>query len=124
MKVLLDMNLSPDWIPVLAEASISALHWSSVGHVSAPDPEIMEYAGLHGYVVLTHDLDFGILLGFARLSKPSVVQIRLRDTYPYVIGSQVIASLLLMKAELEAGALVTVGPQRARIRMLPFASLE
>jgi predicted nuclease of predicted toxin-antitoxin system len=124
MKMLLDMNLSADWIPLLAEASIEAIHWSSIGHASAPDSEIMEYARQYGHIVLTHDLDFGILLGFARLAKPSVVQIRLKDVYPYVIGSQVVEALRLAKDDLDAGALVTVGPQRTRVRTLPFASLE
>lgn len=118
------MNLSADWIPLLADDSIEATHWLSIGHASAPDSEIMDYARQQGYAVLTHDLDFGILLGFARLSKPSVVQIRLKDVYPYVIGSQVVDALRLTKDELDAGALVTVGPQRTRIRTLPFASLE
>jgi predicted nuclease of predicted toxin-antitoxin system len=35
MKVLVDMNLSPRWVPLMAAAQIEAVHWSSVGPVQA-----------------------------------------------------------------------------------------
>ena len=44
MKLLIDMNLSPRWVEVLAEAGIEAVHWSMVGAKSAPDIEIMAFA--------------------------------------------------------------------------------
>jgi predicted nuclease of predicted toxin-antitoxin system len=31
MKVLLDMNLSPDWVGFLAVAGIESVHWSAIG---------------------------------------------------------------------------------------------
>ena len=58
MKLLVDMNLSPRWIHFLAASQIEAMHWSTVGPVKATDTEIMTYARDHGFVVLTHDLDF------------------------------------------------------------------
>jgi len=124
MKLLLDMNLSADWLPQLAEAHMSAVHWSSVGHATARDAAIMEYAIQNEYVVLTHDLDFGILLAQRRMRKPSVVQIRMRDVYPYIIGTQVVEALQRTASALEADALVTIGPQRTRVRVLPFPSVE
>jgi len=59
MKLLIDMNLSPKWVSVLKEAGFEAAHWSSIGRPDAPDYEILEYARSNGYVVFTHDLDFG-----------------------------------------------------------------
>jgi len=44
MKLLIDMNLSPAWVPVLKEAGHEALHWSTVGSPSAPDHEILAQA--------------------------------------------------------------------------------
>jgi hypothetical protein len=55
MKLLVDMNLSPRWVGVLAGAGITAAHWSTLGVKNAPDSEIMAYAAANGYVVLTHD---------------------------------------------------------------------
>jgi predicted nuclease of predicted toxin-antitoxin system len=31
MKLLVDMNLSPRWVNLLAEAGIDAVHWSALG---------------------------------------------------------------------------------------------
>lgn len=44
MKLLIDMNLSPDWVSTLDEAGFEAAHWSDLGAVDATDKEIMTYA--------------------------------------------------------------------------------
>lgn len=80
----------------------------------------MAYARMNGYVVLTHDLDFGAILAATHGEKPSVVQIRAEDVSPDVIGKQVIVALRQMAFELEAGALLTVDPNRTRLRVLPL----
>jgi predicted nuclease of predicted toxin-antitoxin system len=41
VKLLVDMNLSPDWTARLAAAGIEAVHWASVGHPTASDEEIL-----------------------------------------------------------------------------------
>ncbi|HWR88308.1 MAG TPA: DUF5615 family PIN-like protein [Acidiferrobacterales bacterium] len=120
MKLLVDMNLSPRWIGVLVDVGIEAAHWSTLGASSAPDSEIMAYAKAHDYVVLTHDLDFGAILAATHGEKPSVVQIRADDVSPDVIGTQVVAALRQMASELEEGALLTVDPNRTRLRVLPL----
>jgi predicted nuclease of predicted toxin-antitoxin system len=51
-------------------------------------------------------------------TKPSVVQIRADDIGPEVIGRQVIEALRELTAELQRGALVTIDPGRARLRLL------
>ena len=120
MKLLVDMNLSPRWIGLLVDAGIEAAHWSTLGENNAPDSEIMAYANANDYVVLTHDLDFSAILAATHGNKPSVVQIRAEDVSPDVIGLQVIAALRQMASELEDGALLTVDPNRTRMRLLPF----
>ena len=52
--------------------------------------------------------------------KPSVVQIRADDASPDAIGQQVIVALRQMAHELEEGALLTVDPNRTRMRLLPL----
>jgi predicted nuclease of predicted toxin-antitoxin system len=120
MKLIVDMNLSPRWAGWLVNAGIEATHWSELGANNAPDSEIMTYASLNDYVVLTHDLDFSAILAATHGKKPSVVQIRADDVSPDVIGLQVIAALGQMVSELEAGALLTVDPNRTRMRLLPL----
>lgn len=122
MKLLVDMNLSPRWIDVLAEEGIEAAHWSKLGANNALDSEIMAYATTHDYVVLTHDLDFGAILAATHGEKPSVVQIRAGDISPDVTSKQVIAALHQMATELEEGALLTIDSNRTRLRLLPLQS--
>ncbi len=59
MKILIDMNLSPMWVPFLAAHGVEAVHWSSVGTITAPDTEILAYAAAHAFVIFTHDLILG-----------------------------------------------------------------
>jgi len=120
MKLLVDMNLSPRWVNILADAGIEAVHWSALGAVNALDSEIMAFAKAKGYVVLTHDLDFSAILAATQGNKPSVVQIRSEDVSPDVIGRSVIGALQQMTVELEEGALLTVDPNRTRLRVLPL----
>lgn len=124
MKLLIEMNLSPRWVSILVDAGFEAAHWSTLGRSNAPDAEIMAFAKANGYVVLTHDLDFGAILAATHGEKPSVVQIRSEDVSPDVIGKPVIAALRQMTAELEEGALLTLDPNRPRLRVLPLPSRE
>jgi predicted nuclease of predicted toxin-antitoxin system len=59
MRVLVDVNLSPAWVAAFASHGIEAVHWTTIGDPRAPDEAIMQYGREHGYVVFTHDLDFG-----------------------------------------------------------------
>lgn len=120
MKILIDMSLSPVWEKFLRESGFPSVHWSAVGAASAPDSEIMAHASANGFVVLTHDLDFGILLATQRARLPSVIQVRAQDVLPTSIGELVVSALRASQTHLEAGALVTVDPSRNRIRLLPI----
>ncbi len=46
MKILIDMNLTPQWEETFAQHGIKATHWSKIGPASAPDREIMAWAVL------------------------------------------------------------------------------
>ena len=120
MKLLIDMNLSPRWVRTLADAGIEAEHWSSLGETNATDAAIMTFARTKDYVVLTHDLDFSAILAATKGEKPSVVQIRSENVSPEGIGKLVIDALRQMSDLLEQGALLTVDPARARLRVLPL----
>lgn len=82
----------------------------------------MAFAHTNDYVVLTHDLDFSAILAATHGDKPSVVQIRSDDVKPEVIGRLVINALRQMSTELDEGALLTVDPNRTRLRLLPLQS--
>lgn len=120
MKLLIDMNLSPAWVDFLRYNGLQAEHWSNVGAPSASDVEIMTYARREGMIVLTHDLDFSSILAATHGDKPSVVQIRAADVSPASIGAGIVRALEQMKSELDQGALLTINPSRAKLRILPL----
>jgi predicted nuclease of predicted toxin-antitoxin system len=105
MKLLVDMNLSPRWIPLLTTHGWDAVHRSSVGKASASDSEIMAFAAKHDYIVLTYDLDFSAILAATHGEKPRVVQIRMEDVSDEKAGPKVTSALRHMRAELEQGCL-------------------
>jgi predicted nuclease of predicted toxin-antitoxin system len=124
MKIVVDMNLSPAWIPVLQSAGHEAVHWSTVGDPCANDEIIVRWARHHQCVIFTHDLDFGTLLALTRAESPSVFQVRAQDVTPAVLGSQVLAALCQQEGELARGALVVLDGARLRMRILPLRRRE
>ena len=121
MRLLIDMNMSPDLCARFGKAGHEAVHWSSVGAPNAPDKTIMAHAKSHGFIVLTHDLDFGAILAATRAEGPSVVQIRTEDVMSDQFVSLVSTTLTRFEAELAAGALVIVDVSRSRVRVLPMS---
>lgn len=122
MKILLDVNFSPDWVPLLKAAGFESVHWSVVGDPRDSDRTIMAWASTNGYIVFTNDLDFGAILAATQTKAPSVIQIRGQDVLPASIGGLVISVLQKFETALEAGALVSVDRDSARVRILPIAS--
>ena len=96
MKFLVDMNLSPLWVPFFARHEIKAVHWSTIGLASAPDSEIFKFAAANGYIVFTQD---GI---------------------SSAIDEAVIRAIGAVQDVLEEGALVTLDASRQRVRILPI----
>ena len=82
----------------------------------------MALARTGGYVVFTHDLDFGALLASASDTKPSVVQVRGQDIFPNTIGTKVLTTLRSLTDYLDSGALITIDLRRSRVRLLPIRS--
>lgn len=120
IRLLIDMNLSPEWVSVLTEHGCHAVHWSSVGNPRAADAEIMSWALVHGHTVFTHDLDFGAALALTHANGPSVLQVRGRHVLPENLAPLVVATLHRYESELKQGALVVVEERSSRIRVLPI----
>lgn len=120
MKFVIDMNLSPDWAPVLVQAGHVAAHWSSIGAPTAKDREILMWARERQYVVFTHDLDFGAILAATEANAPSVIQVRTQDPTPEHCCHIVVDTIGRHAAALAAGALVSVDENRSRVHILPL----
>ena len=120
MKILLDMNLSPAWVSFLENEGYEVKHWKDIGSVTAQDIELMDWARKNGYIIFTHDLDYGTLLFVTKAVAPSVIQLRCEDVRPKSAGKIVLSALKKAQKEIERGALVTVDPRKSRIHLLPL----
>jgi predicted nuclease of predicted toxin-antitoxin system len=120
MKIVIDMNISPDLVSILKDNGFEAIHWLTIGATNAPDREIIAWAKNNNYVILTHDLDFGTILAVSQASAPSVIQIRTQNLLSFDFQTLLIRVLRQFRNELETGALITVEPNRAKVRILPI----
>ena len=82
MRIVIDMNLTPQRVEVFERHGFEAVHWQQVGARNAPDREIMQWARDNGDIVFTHDLDFGAILAATGADAPSVIQVRTQDVAP------------------------------------------
>ena len=120
MKILVDMNLSPGWVATFEENELEAVHWSQIGSPKASDREILTWARENGFVVFTHDLDFGHLLALTHSAGPSVIQVRSEDVLPETIGPVVLLALSQQAEMLRSGVLLVIDPTGFRVRLLPI----
>lgn len=120
IQILIDMNLSPDWVTELTSRGWASKHWSTVGSAGAHDAEIMQWARDNDHVVFTHDLDFGATLALTHAFGPSVIQVRGHKVLPEDIAELVAKVLTTHERELVAGALIVVDQAKLRVRILPF----
>ena len=120
MKILLDMNLSPEWCDALEAQGFEAIHWSTVGNPRAADRDIMVWAYANGFVVFTHDLDFSAILAATQASGPSVIQLRTQDPTPSHIALSLAKILRRFETELAGGAIVVISDNNTRVRILPL----
>jgi predicted nuclease of predicted toxin-antitoxin system len=124
VKLVVDMNLSTDWVAPLQLAGVDAVHWCEIGPQDASDYAIMGWSREHHAVVLTRDLDFGAALMVHALPSPSVVQLRIKQIRPERHVALVRRAITLHGTRLERGAIVTVEEHRIRARVLdPEADL-
>ncbi|KMO20051.1 DUF5615 family PIN-like protein [Methylobacterium platani] len=118
MRIVVDMNLTPAWVPYLASLGHDAVHWSEVGAQDAPDTDIIEWARASDRIVMTADLDFGIALAQSDAAAPSVIQLRTGATLPGRVGPLVARAIDGARADLLSGALLTIETGRVRLRPL------
>ena len=120
MKILIDMNIPLDYSKFLKEKEIEIFRWSDVGLPNAPDEEIMQYAKANNFIVLTSDLDFSALLSMTHAIKPSIIQTRISLIRADRAVDMIISADKRYSNELTQGAILSINPQKARVRLLPL----
>jgi len=119
VKIMVDMNLSPEWLEVFAQAGWQARHWSQIGRPNADDDEIFSWAAENGHLVFTQDLDFPQILFASQGGRPSVVLLRIKSELDAVQRARVCAAIRQASVSLQTGAIMVIDDQRIRLRTLP-----
>jgi predicted nuclease of predicted toxin-antitoxin system len=122
MKLLIDVNLSRAWKDVLRPLGYEVSHWEDIGPDDADDSVILEYAIDNGFVIMTNDHDFALMLAQSGAKAPSVLQLQSGSLRPSQLGAQVCSAIRQSVEALLDGALVTVRPHTARVSILPIRS--
>lgn len=121
MRFLLDRNMSPTLVELLAAADHDAVHARQLGLSRAPDDLIMETAASEGRGGISGDTDFGELLARTNAEAPSILLLRRqRERRAFQIAELIALNLDAVAEELDQGANVVFDDDRIRIRLLPL----
>lgn len=123
MRFLIDNNLSPKLIDLLAQAGHDAVHVRDLGLAAATDEVVLDRARSEARVLISADTDFGTLLARTGATSPSFLLIR-RATNRRAAqqAGLIMANLGQVADDLDGGAIVVLGESTLRIRRLPIGS--
>jgi predicted nuclease of predicted toxin-antitoxin system len=76
VRLLLDENLSPRLVELLAATGHEVAHVRELGLQSATDEDIFDRAAADRSVLVTEDTDFGAILVRRKSATPSVIRLR------------------------------------------------
>ncbi len=122
MKLLLNQGLPRSAAALLCEAGIDAIHVADIGFSAADDTDILQRAQEDKRVVVTLDADFHALLALTEATSPSVIRIRIERLRAQALTNLLLTVVGQCEEDLEQGAVVTVEPNRIRVRRLPLVN--
>ena len=121
MKFLLDQNVSPALVGLLADSDHLAEHVRDLAMREAPDDVVLAAARDADAVLISSDTDFGELLARSNANEPSVILLRRQEgRRASEIASLIVANLQAVADDLASGAIVVLDDDRVRIRSLPL----
>ena len=108
----------------LRSAGHDVVHLREVGLKKMPDSDILAKARAENRILLTFDLGFGELGAASGEALPSVISFRLSDERPSAVTPRLFRVITERRADLEAGAIISVEMTRYRVRHLPIDSSD
>ena len=97
MRLLFDQNLSRRLVGGLRDVFPESQHVTALGLHTATDREIWDYAGEHGYVVVSKDSDFR-QLAFLHGPPPKVVWLRVGNASTSTVLRTLLDHVQVMEA--------------------------
>lgn len=123
MRLLLDANLSPRVLVQLSQAGYDVAHVADLDLLNAEDSLIFDHGVAEGYVVVTADSDFPMMLALRRVTSPSVILLRqVVELSADEHARLLLANLPSVTEDLERGVIVSLSPTRLTVRDLPISS--
>ncbi|MCC5670271.1 DUF5615 family PIN-like protein [Nostoc sp. CHAB 5784] len=120
IRLLADMNISPQTVAGLQGEGWDIIRVSDVLPATTFDLEILEFARQENRVVVTQDLDFSMLLALRGYNQPSLVTLRLSLTDPDIITKRLMNTIPQVEQILREGGAVTIEDATVRTRRLPI----
>ena len=117
-QLVLDQGLPRDAAEILRVSGIVCVHVSELGMSTAEDPEILEWARLRNYIVVTLDADFHTMLMLTNAAAPSVIRIRLQGLDGRAVADLLTPIIGRYAAWLAAGCMITVKRRKITCHML------
>lgn len=125
MRFIVDNQLSPKVAWGLREAGHDAVHVRDYGLAKAKDEPIFERAADEDRILISADTDFGRILAFRTVNKPSIILFRwpmLRKPEDQV--TVILNNLPKIAEDLMQGSIIVIEPSRIRIRLLPIGGSD
>ena len=120
IRLLADIHISPKTVGDLQEQGYEIIRSSEVLPANAPDINILEFARIENWVVLTQDLDFSMLVALSRYSQPSLTTLRLSSAKPDIVTRKLLDVLPQIEKALQEGSTIKVQDESIRVRKLPI----
>ncbi len=120
IKLIGDMNISPQTVTVLQQQGWDIIRVLDVLPASASDVEILNFARQENRVIVTHDLDFSMLVALSGYNQPSLITLRLSSTDLNTVNQKLLEILPQIEQQLQAGSAITIEDTAVRIRQLPI----
>jgi len=120
IKLIGDMNISPETIAYLQERGWNIIRVSEVLPANTSDQEILDFAKKNNRVIITQDLDFSMLIALQGYQQPSLITLRLSSSNIDFVNQKLLEVLNLWQDQINQGIALTVEDQKIRLRNLPI----
>ena len=120
IKLIGDMNISPQTVTALQQQGWDIIRVPDVLPATASDVEILNFARQENRVIVTHDLDFSMLVALSGYNQPSLITLRLSSTDLNTVNQKLLEILPEIEQQLQAGSAITIEDTAVRIRQLPI----